>query len=361
MMNIRNLVVTGIAVLAALHASPAEARQARPAACTTATPECTEWVAVGEGGGRSLVYRTHSLDQRNEAITHLMVMVHGAGRNADDYFRTAVASAFLAGALETAIVVSPRMASNDGQGCRDELGSDEISWNCSTWRSGGPSLSHPDVTSFDFLDEILRKAARRDLFPNLRSIVVTGHSAGGQVTNRYQMSSRVHDQLGIPVSYVVSNPSSYAYPGPERPTAAAWSLTANAPGYTSEVSSGMPTFRNLGSGRGCTTYDQWPYGFQNRTGYSSDQTDDQLRRQIAARPLTYLMGEVDILPLSGFDSSCSAMAQGPTRLARSQAFARYVNERLGGSQEVVVVVGCGHNNRCVYTSDEGVRLLFPER
>lgn len=356
-MNVRPL-LAGLAV-AALHALPAVAQQSRSAPCTTPTPECTEWVTVGGGPGRSLVYRSHPLERRNDAITHVVVMVHGAGRNADDYFHTAAAAAFLAGKLETSVVISPRMASNDGQGCRDELGPGEISWHCNTWRSGGPSLSHPAVTSFDFLDEILRKVARKDVFPNLRSIVVTGHSAGGQVTNRYQMSSRVHDGLGVPVRYVVSNPSSYAYPGPERPTAAAWSLTANAPGYIAEVSQGTPAFRGMGGGGGCAGYDQWPYGFQNRTGYSADQSDDQLRRQIIARPLTYLMGEVDILPLSGFDSSCQAMAQGPTRLARSQAFARYVNERLGGSQEVVVVVGCGHNNRCVYTSDEGIRLLFP--
>lgn len=356
MTTIRSLGGIGLLALAALQVHPAEAQQASPAPCTTPTADCAEWVPVGSG--RSLIYRSHSLDQRNEAITHVMVMVHGAGRNADDYFTTAMTSAFVAGALETALVISPRMASNDGQGCRDALDSQEISWDCSTWRSGGPSLSHPDVTSFHFLDEILKKVARRDVFPNLAHIVVTGHSAGGQVTNRYQMSNRVHDALGVPVTYVVSNPSSYAYPGPERPTPAAWSLTANAPGYIPEVGGG-PTFRNLGGGRGCSAYDQWPYGFQNRTGYSEGLTDDQIRQQIAARPLTYLMGEVDILPLSGFDSSCSAMAQGPTRLARSQAFALYVNERLGGAQEVVVVVGCGHNNRCVYTSDEGVRLLFP--
>lgn len=358
MATIRTLASLGLLALTVLQAHPAKAQQTAPAPCITPTAECTEWVPVGSG--RSLIYRSHSLDQRNEAITHVLVMVHGAARNADDYFTTAMASAFVAGALETALVISVRMASNDGQRCRDTLDSQEISWNCSTWRSGGPSLSHPDVTSFHFLDEILTKVARRDVFPNLGHIVVTGHSAGGQVTNRYQMSNRVHDALGVPVTYVVSNPSSYAYPGPERPTPAAWSLTANAPGYIPEVREGTPTFRPMGDGWGCTAYDQWPYGFQNRTGYSEGLSDDQIRRQIAARPLTYLMGEVDILPLSGFDWSCSAMFQGPTRLARSQAFARYVNEHLGGAQEVVVVVGCGHNNRCVYTSDEGVRLLFPE-
>ncbi len=121
-----------------------------------------------------------------------------------------------------------------------------------------------------------------------------------------------------------------------------------------------PAFRSLGEGRGCTSYDQWPYGFQNRSGYSASESDEQLTRQLASRPTAYLLGQDDILPLSGFDSSCGAMAQGPTRQARGQAYARYVNEKLGGHHEVVVVTGCGHNGRCMYTSDEARRLLFPE-
>ncbi len=340
--------------------TPATAQRG-PTPCLAATAECTEFVTVGGGPGRSLVYRNFPLDTRNEAITHALILIHGAGRNPDDYYRSALAAAFLADKIETAIVISPRMASNDGRSCRDELAPNEISWNCSTWRSGGPSLNYPSVTSFDFLDEIVKKVARKDVFPNLKAIVVTGHSAGGQVTNRYGMSSKAHDVVGVPVSYVVSNPSSYAYPTDERPTGgAAWPLEANAPGFILEVREGTPAFRSMGDGRGCAEYNQWAYGFQNRTGYTADISDDQLRRQLASRTVTYLLGQDDILPLSGFDSSCGAMAQGPTRQARGQAYAKYVNESLGGNHRVIVVTGCGHNGRCMYTSDEGIRVLFPE-
>lgn len=69
---------------------------------------------------------------------------------------------------------------------------------------------------------------------------------------------------------------------------------------------------------------------------------------------------MDILPLSGFDSRCQAMAQGPTRQARGQAYARYVNEKLGGNHRVVVVTGCGHNGRCMFTSNPALPLLFPD-
>jgi pimeloyl-ACP methyl ester carboxylesterase len=350
---IRQLLV--LAAAAALAPSNVDAK-----VCTTATPECTEFVAVGTAGGRSLVYRSHPIDARNDAITRVLVMVHGAGRNADGYFSSAMAAAFLAGALENTLVISPRMASNDGQGCRDTLAPNEISWHCNTWRSGGASLTHPAVTSFDFLDEILRKVARKDRFPNLRVIVVTGHSAGGQVTNRYQMTNQVHDKLGVPVRYILSNPSSYAWPSDERPTAAAWSLTASPPGYIPEVRQDARAFGSLGTGRGCTTYNQWPSGLVNRTGYSAPQTDDQIKKQLASRPMVYLLGELDILPLAGFDGSCSAMAQGPTRLARGQAFGKYVNEKLGAKHDVVVVPLCGHNARCMYTSDVALPLLFPD-
>lgn len=350
-MNRRQLSIVAFALLV-----PALA-QADP--CTSASAQCSEYVVLGEGAGRSMIYRSYPLDTRNDAITRVLVMVHGAGRNADDYFNSAMAAAFLGGALENTLVIAPRLASNSAGGCEDALAPNEISWNCSTWRSGGPSPSHPGVTSFDFLDEILRKVARREIFPNLRAIVVAGHSAGGQVTNRYAMSNQVHEKLGVPVSYVVSNPSSFAWPSDERPTAAAWTLTANPPGYIPEAREGARAFSSFGSGRGCTTYNRWPFGFEDRSGYAAAQSDEQLKRQLASRPTTYLAGELDILPLYGFDTSCSAMAQGPTRLARSQAYGKYVNEKLGGKHAVVVVPACGHNARCMFTSDVAFPLIFP--
>lgn len=60
-------------------------------------------------------------------------------------------------------------------------------------------------------------AAPIAVFPHLKAIVVSGHSAGGQYVTRYEMANQIHDTLGVPITYVVSNPSSYAYLDPERP------------------------------------------------------------------------------------------------------------------------------------------------
>jgi hypothetical protein len=75
-----------------------------------------------------------------------------------------------------------------------------------------------------------------------------------------------------------------------------------------------------------------------------------LKKQLAERSVVYLLGEIDILPLGGFDGSCPAMAQGPTRLARGEAFAKYVNEKYAAKHEVKIVHLCGHNARCMFTA-----------
>lgn len=335
------------------------------AQCTTATSRCTEWVPMG-GDARALIYRSYPLDTRNDRITRALIMVHGAGRDADNYFRHSLAAAFLAGALENTIVVAPRFASNDGRGCRDSLAAGEVNWrSCGgdTWRAGSTAIGNEQITSFDVVDAILRKLATKRVFPNLRAIVVAGHSAGGQFVSRYEMSNRIHDLLGVPITYVVANPSSYAYLDSLRPTRSAIPATVAAlpPGYIAPPGANPPpAFTAFNDRDDCTTYNDWPYGIRNRNGYTAKLTDEQLRKQLAARPTTYLVGELDILPLYGFDGSCPAMAQGPTRLARGLAFARYVNETFGAKHSSLVVAACGHSARCMFTADAVLQLIFPE-
>ena len=337
------------------------------AAPCTAAASCTEWLAVDAGPARVLVYRSHALDARNESITRALVVVHGAGRDAGNYFRHALAAAFLAGALDDTVVIAPRFASNDGGDCRDPLGPSELRWACpagpDSWRVGGAAVSDGKVTAFDVADELLGKVARKEVFPNLRAIVVAGHSAGGQFVNRYQMAGQVHDALGVPVAYIVANPSSYAYVDALRPTPSALppTVAAAAPGYHPPAAANpAPPFAPFPDARNCTAYDSWPYGLGRRTGYSARIADAQLKKQLVTRPTTYLLGQLDILPLYRFDVSCPAMAQGPTRLARGLAYGKYVSEQYGAQHKTVVVPACGHSARCMFTAELALPLLFPK-
>src|SRR5215470_3105417 len=237
-----------------------------PTPCTSTTSDCTEWIKPADQRSRVLVYRTYPLETKNENITRAFVFVHGILRDADNHFRTALAAAFLANTLNETIIVAPRFASNSSTpgnetgNCRDALSSDEANWICEnqrpdTWRSGGEAIGGSKLSSFDFMDEILRRLARREVFPNLKTIVVAGHSAGGQFVIRYEMLNQVHDKLGVPVLYVVANPSSYAYVDSLRPTASAIPATVSATPQGSAMSSNpnpSPPFVPFADAKNCT-------------------------------------------------------------------------------------------------------------
>jgi pimeloyl-ACP methyl ester carboxylesterase len=346
----------------------------RAAPCTAATHECTEWITPAGQRARVLVYRSFPLEARNEHITRALIFVHGINRDADNHFRTVLAAAFLDGSLDNTLIVAPRFASNGGGlgaqngGCLDALAPDEANWICDSqradsWRSGGGAVAHDELTSFDAMDEIVRRLARKEMFPNLRTIVVAGHSAGGQFVIRYAMANRVHESIGVPMSYVVSNASSYPYLDEMRPTSSALppTIAAGAPGFTLPAAAvPPPAFVAYADHKNCTAYDDWPYGLKRRIGYAAKDSDARLTTQLVTRPVTYLLGEADILPLGVFDTSCSAMAQGPTRLARGLAFSKYVKDHGGASHTAVVVPFCSHSARCVFTSDVALPFLFPK-
>ena len=342
--------------------------------CATAASSCTEWITLSKQSQRLLVFRSYPLDVRNSTVTRALVFVHGINRDGDNHFRTALAAAFLAGKLEDTVIIAPRFASKSGPpgnqagDCRDILAENEANWICDPqrpdhWRSGGRETGDEQVTTFDFMDEIVRKLARKEIFPNLKRIVVAGHSAGGQFVMRYEISNRVHDSVDVPISYVVGNPSSYTYVDGQRPSLSALpsTISAAAPGFALPApSKAPPPFVPFVDAGNCGGYDVWPYGLRNRMGYAARLSDSQLQTQLAKRPVTYLLGEADILPLGVFDTSCPAMAQGPTRLARGLAFGRYVNEKLGGHHDTIVVPFCGHSARCLFTADVALPLILPD-
>jgi hypothetical protein len=308
-----------------------------------------------------MVYSTYSLDAPNKAITRALIMVHGADRNADHYFSTATAAGFLGGALGNTIIIAPRFAAG-----KDKVEANEVVWpgRGDSWRSGGMSTSNPTLSSFDFADEILRRLGNKKNFPNLTKIVVTGHSAGGQFATRYEMSNKMHGTLpGVSITYVVANPSSYAWPAAVRPLPTGDGDPAMADkealGDSGEKVHTQFTYGPFDSTK-VAGYDRWPAGLEQRAGYTAQMSDDQLKKQLAERPTTYILGQVDVLPLGGFDSSPSGMAQGPTRRARGEAFFKYVNETLGAKHNAIIVPECGHNDRCMFTSEVVLPVIFPQ-
>jgi pimeloyl-ACP methyl ester carboxylesterase len=291
-------------------------------------------------------------------------MVHGGGRNADVVFRTALAAAFLAERLQDTVVIAPQFSGNDGENCTDDLAENELNFPCAqpvSWRVGSAAKNDTDVTSFDVVDQILRNLAANEAFPNLSSIVVAGHSAGGTFVTHYEMTNLVHESLDVPVTYVAANAGQYAYLDSLRPSRTAYptNVAATTPQYV-PPSGGteLPPFIAFSDAESCIGYDNWPYGLQNRFGYSARVSDEQLKKQLADRPTTYLVGWFDTRRGGG---SCSGTSQGPSRLARGLAYARHVNERHSAEHEILVVPACGHNHRCMFSMDPVLPFLFPEK
>ncbi len=328
--------------------------------CVTANKTCQQWITYGGGPARSMVYANFALNKKNKDLTRALIMLHGASRNPDHYFETAMAAAFLAGAVENTLVIAPRFIAG-----QDKPSTNEVMWpeGGTSWRAGGMSPTNPTISSFDFIDELIRVLANKKNFPNLTRIAVAGHSAGGQLATRYEMANKVHDTPGVQISYVVANPSSYAWPAAVRPlpTGDADPATADkeALGAEGEKLHNKFTYGAADSAK-APNYDKWPSGLNNVVGYAAGIPREQLIKQLVARPTTYLFGQVDVLPLGGFDSSANAMAQGPTRRARGEAFFKYVTDSLGAKHAALIVSECGHNDRCIFTTNAVFGAIFPQ-
>jgi hypothetical protein len=306
--------------------------------CVTATTDCTEYVSVRGGPSRLMVYRSAPLDLRDSTITDALIVIHGAERDAGLSFRIALGGAVLMNRIGQTLVVAPRFAANAGTACTDPLAANELNWQCDVqrrdWRAGGDSTSDPTLASFDALDALLGRIVQSDAFPNLKSVVVAGHSAGGQFVTNYQMANRLHEQLRVRPAYVAANASVYAYPDSSRP---------------------MPV-----TAIDCPAFQDWPFGIQARSGYTARPSVEDLTRFATTRPVAYLVGELDNAPLEqgGFFGSCAARAQGRSRRDRGVAFGKHMADRYKAAQETIVVPGCGHSEFCMFTSRPGLRALF---
>jgi pimeloyl-ACP methyl ester carboxylesterase len=271
-------------------------------------------------------------------ITRAVVVLHGRLRNADVYFRSAKTARAAAGDIgkATIMIVPQFLAGIDVDAY--QLPAATLRWSFEGWEGGDPAVGPTPASSFDALDAILARLADRRLFPNLRQVVVAGHSGGGQVVQRYAIAGKGElalTQQGIGVRYVVANPSSYAYFSGERPEPA---IAAACPGYN-----------------------QWKYGMEARPPYLAGATIAALEQAYVARRVIYLLGTLDTNPNhSALDKTCMADAEGPYRYARGHAYAAAMGARDTGTpnHRLWDVKGVGHNGDKMLTSPCGLTALF---
>jgi pimeloyl-ACP methyl ester carboxylesterase len=193
-------------------------------------------------------------------ITRAVLVLHGRLRNADVYFQSAKTAQAAAGEVgkATIMIVPQFLAGIDVDAY--QLSPDTLRWSLEGWEGGDPAVGPAPASSFDALDAILARLSDRRLFPNLRQVVVAGHSGGAQVVQRYAIAGKGELALtreGVGVRYVVANPSSYAYFSGERPEAAIAAA--------------------------CPDYNHWKYGMEARPAYLAGPTIAALEQAYVAR------------------------------------------------------------------------------
>jgi pimeloyl-ACP methyl ester carboxylesterase len=294
-------------------------------------------ITVGSEGTLPL-YVSSDWSNPLPGIVRAILVLHGRLRDADVYYRSARAAQAAAGeAGRTTLMIAPQfLAGIDVDAFH--LPPDTLHWSLLGWEGGDPAEGPRPLSSFDALDAILARLADRRLFPDLKQVVVAGHSGGGQVVQRYAVAGRGEAALAresIGVRYVVANPSSYVYFSAERPEP---SIAAS-----------------------CPRTNDWKYGLEQRPAYLAATSSGDLEQRYASRRVTYLLGTRDTNPdHPALDKSCMAEAQGPTRYARGHAYAAVMAARNNGAphHRVVDVPDVGHDGDRMLTSPCGLAALF---
>ncbi len=321
--------------------------------CTTnltATPPCVGPVQCRRtyplaSGGRVPYFGNYALDIGHPSAQSAVVVVHGTDRNAVDYYDYVADSAQATVGLGNVVVIAPSFQASAA------ADSQEFYWPQNDWREGGDGLinaSAPGISSYAALDAIVTALADRSRFPALTQVVITGHSAGGQVVQRYAAGARA-TPAGLTLRYAPANPSSF--------------MVLNAYRYVDGA------FRTSGATfSACTSYNDYKYGLAARTSipYMAAPSAAQLTNQYLARSVTYLQGTSDTCNSDlaacndhSMDKTCEAMLEGAHRYERGQHFYAHLNAFFPGHAHVFQnVAGVGHDGRAMFNSPEARAVLF---
>jgi pimeloyl-ACP methyl ester carboxylesterase len=305
------------------------------------------------GEQRAVTYVSdHPLERPRRDVTRAVLVVHGTERDGDRYWRALARAARRAGPEVRArsYLLAPQFFTRGDLKDRGLDGA-ALAWRGRDWKEGGESRTDDGLSSFEALDALLTELGDRERFPNLRTVVLVGHSAGAQLLQRHAAASPASEALeraGLHVRYVVINPSSYLY------------LDATRPGFGPAGGFAPPPRSVL---LGCPDYNAYKYGLDQPNAYVGSLPPDGIKARYGARRVTYLIGEEDDDPESeNLDRSCAATLQGRTRLERGQAYWHHLTQVYGedirARHVLEVVPGLGHEGARILRSEVGLRWIF---
>lgn len=309
-------------------------------------------LSIGDSGARLAYYSSHgpieSIPVASE-IEMIFIFIHGANRNADDYFCSGSAAVQLQTQYANVLLISPRFFEQSDAPADPS----HLVWEDDTdgsWRYGADSISPAPISSFTTLDAMVDLLWNR--FPNLIQMTLAGHSAGGQTIQRWALLTSSWRESRMRA--VVANPSSYAYLTPLRFIGGYWRLPKKG-----DVD--------------CPQYNKWKWGLDdggdNEVPYSDAalQNKTGVVKRFKSRQVLYLAGGLDRCNVSqagwchshGLETTCMDELQGSNRFERN---ARYISSlRVLGIWENHarrLIEGVGHDHSLMFQSQIGLESVF---
>jgi pimeloyl-ACP methyl ester carboxylesterase len=340
-----------IFLVAAVIAAPALWAQREPPVEQVASHEFELKTASGSGAMPFEISLNWNKPQPQ--VTRAVVIFHGKGRDVEGYYRAALRAADLAGgdAGATTIVVAPQFL-NEEDARAHGLSMDVLRWRQGVWEAGTDAAAPSAISAYTVIDAIVAHLADRNLFPNLKTLVLAGHSGGGQAMQRYAIVGHAEKIAGdtIRVRYVIANPSSFFYFTDDRPKFDGNSFRFEA-----------------ASGGDCRNFDHWKYGpreIKDDEEYVKESAKagwQTLEDAYAKKDVVYLLGTADIDPhQEDLDTSCQGEMEGPSRFLRGQAFYAWLHGRHAAdwNQRMWFVPDVAHNATKMFTAECGVAALY---
>ncbi|MFK7928829.1 MAG: hypothetical protein AB8H79_11620, partial [Myxococcota bacterium] len=321
------------------------------------------------------VVRSHDLDVTNSCIERAVVFVHGSSRNTNGGFESIVEAADNNGMKESTLVVAPwyRAVTGDDPDCDPATNSCDIGahyWTSAGWMQGDDGHSYlgsPQVllaqsgpSSFAVHDALIDEIISSGKFPNLKEVVLTGHSAGGQFTQRYALFGlEPNDHPNVGFTYLPANAGSYTLVSPE-------GLPA---GTSSWLYSSLLAYKHGLFSRSGTPYTQ------TLSSSTSEATTNPYVSQYLNRNVTYLIGDEDTCGVNdqfpdgsacdhednSVPDSVNDVMQGNNRLDRAHNVLDHLDAEYGTSghlHSLIEIRNAEHSTRDMYPCDETPGLLF---
>ncbi|KAK0183697.1 hypothetical protein F5146DRAFT_659584 [Armillaria mellea] len=300
-----------------------------------------KWVVNNDKGAYLPVYRTASLDTTK--LKRAIIILQGKQRACWSDWNAANNALTKAMYNDHAIIrseisiMSPSFltevdlsagAAQDGQ----------LLWGKTNWIGGSRNVGPDSVTgvsSFDVLDALVAHYMDRKLYPNLKILIIGGHSAGGQMAQRYAILRPSTGDDDDKLHFWIANPGSLCWLTPNR----------------------------LVPIDGCEGVDAFKYGLgSNFPAYASKDARTLGREGIVKRYLSRTLHYAWGLKDEG-NGDTRAQAQASKRrnhLERGRNFVAMLEDMGGipGLTTIDWVPGVSHSGEGMMASDAGIDKLF---